>query len=217
MKHAMAHPSAYEKLAIQGPPNGDFARYVQALTDALATTKPHTTMTQLTSRPIPAAAAARPATPAISRTPAVAAATPARSSATPAVRPSHVQTSATAPITPAPVVHATGATPSSIGSKPMTSVAQQHSAHAMPAKPTNDEDEDDEPVEPLSAEQIESLRQALSAQESASSGSGLKTAGRLLTGVGVALLLWVFFGKGGGLSVFIAIAALFFGSRLRNA
>ena len=62
------------------------------------------------------------------------------------------------------------------------------------------------------------MRQALAAQESAASESSVvRNAGRLLTGVGLALLAWVFFGQGGGLSVFFAIAALFLGSRLRNA
>jgi hypothetical protein len=214
----MAHPSAHDRLAQFGPPNGDFARYVQALSDALATTQPHTAMVQLTSRPIPAAAP-RPAAPA-SRAPlqASAGAQPGAAFKSP------VATSySTAPGTTRVPTSAPQSAPLN---KPAATAAipAAYQRPTTPAELTDDEDfddedeEDDESAKPLTDEQIASLRQALAAQESAASESSVvRNTGRLLTGAGVALLLWVFFGNGGGLSVFFAIAALFLGSRLRSA
>ncbi len=48
----MSRLSSLDRLATQGPPNGDYARYVQTLSNTLAIPKPQATMVQVTSRPV---------------------------------------------------------------------------------------------------------------------------------------------------------------------
>ncbi len=165
--------SGIDRLTAYGPPNGDYARYVQQLSNAVGSTR---------QPPLPSLPALRPV-------------------AAPALKP-------VAPVAQHPV-HAHPA--------PAYSPAPATVDDADQDYDDDEADEDEDDAEPLTDAQIAELRRALAQESSNSGAAGLKIFGRLLTALGIGLMLYVVFGNGGALSIFFAFVSFYIGGKLRKA